>query len=200
MRAILIWAALAIAFIVPVALSATSPLLAWRDPLYIAAGFAGIVALGLLLFQPLLAAGLLPALSARAARRAHVWTGAGLVVAVVAHIAGLWITSPPDVIDVLLFRSPTPFAIWGVLAMWAVFAAAALAALRRKLHMRPAIWRGIHTGLAGVIVIGSTLHAILIEGTMETASKAVLCIMVIVVIVRAVLNLRGQRLRRKRGA
>ena len=48
---------------------------------------------------------------------------------VIVHVAGLWLTSPPDVIDVLLFRSPTPFSAWGAIAMWAVFAAALWAAL-----------------------------------------------------------------------
>ena len=36
----------------------------------------------------------------------------------------LWITNLPDEIDGLLFASPTPFSAWGVIAMWAVFAAA----------------------------------------------------------------------------
>ncbi|MEL7174650.1 MAG: hypothetical protein AAFN05_17005, partial [Pseudomonadota bacterium] len=67
-RAILIWAVLAAALIVPVAVAATSPLLAWREPVYIAAGFAGVVTLGLLLLQPLLAGGYLPGVSTRFAR------------------------------------------------------------------------------------------------------------------------------------
>ena len=44
-RATLIWAALAIVIGVPIAAAAASPLLAWRGPVYITAGFAGIVAL-----------------------------------------------------------------------------------------------------------------------------------------------------------
>ena len=121
MRAVLIWAALVAAVAVPMGLAATSPLLQWRDPVYILAGFAGIFAMGLLAVQPVLAAGYLGR-----TRRLHRAVGSVLVGAVVLHIAGLWITSPPDVIDVLLFRSPTPFALWGVFAMWALFAAAFL--------------------------------------------------------------------------
>ena len=45
-RVALIWSALATGIVVPIIAAATSPLLAWRDPVYIAAGFAGIVALG----------------------------------------------------------------------------------------------------------------------------------------------------------
>ncbi len=108
-RAILIWGALALAICVPIAAAATSPLLAWRDAIYITAGFAGIVALGLVLVQPLLMGGYLPGVSAYLGRRAHHWVGAVLVLAIIVHVAGLWITSPPDMIDALLFSSPTPF-------------------------------------------------------------------------------------------
>ena len=136
--------------------------------------FAGVVALALLLLQPLLAVGYLPGLTARRGRHVHAWVGGGLLAAVVVHVAGLWLTSPPDVIDALLFRSPTPFAAWGVIAMWAVFATALLATLRRRLRLRPTIWRACHLTLATVIVTGSVVHALLIEGTMGTLSKAAL--------------------------
>src|SRR5947208_1925530 len=129
-KATLIWAALAAAIGVPIAAAALSPQLAWRGPVYILAGFAGIIALGLVLVQPLLVGGYLPGLSAFRGRRAHRWIGGTLVAAIVIHIAGLWITSPPDMIDALTFASPTPFSPFGVIAMWAIFAAAILAALR----------------------------------------------------------------------
>lgn len=187
-RAILIWAALAAALAVPLAVAATSPLLAWRQPIYIAAGFAGVVALALLLVQPLLAGGHLPGLPARRGRRLHAWVGAGLAVAVVGHVAGLWLTSPPDVIDALLFRSPTPFSAWGVVAMWAVFATALLAACRRRLRLRPTVWRFCHLTLAAVIVTGSVVHAMLIEGTMGTLSKAALSALVLAAAVTVIVD------------
>ncbi len=99
--------------------------------------------------------------------------GSLLVVAVVIHVVGLWITSPPDVIDALLFRSPTPFSLWGVSAMWALFAAALLAALRSRIP--PNNWRLSHMGLVSIVVVGGAIHALLIEGTMEPVSKVVLC-------------------------
>ena len=95
-RVTLIWALLAVAIFVPIAFAATSELLEWRGPVYIVAGFAGMIALGFLLVQPLLIGGYLPGLSAYRGRRAHHWIGGALVVAVVVHVAGLWITSPPD--------------------------------------------------------------------------------------------------------
>lgn len=179
-RSVLIWAAVLTTAIVPVIAAAMSPLLQWRQPVYIAAGFAGVIAMVFLLFQPLLASRFLPGVPSSYARTAHRWVGGGLVLAVSAHVAGLWITSPPDVIDVLLFRSPTPFSVWGVFAMWAVFAAVLLAVFRRRLQLRPKIWRRAHAFFAIVVVIGSVVHALLIEGTMEPVSKTVLCVFALV--------------------
>lgn len=176
-RAALIWASLAAAICLPIALAGTSDLLKWRGAVYIVAGFAGVFALGLLLVQPLLIAGYLPGLSAYRARRAHHWIGGALVIAVVFHVGGLWITSPPDMIDALTFASPTPFSPFGVIAMWAIFVVALLAAFRRQLGLRT--WRIVHMALAAVIVVGTVAHAMLIEGTMETVSKASLCLLVV---------------------
>ena len=193
-RATLVWIALATAVCVPIVLAATSPQLAWRGPVYILAGFSGIVALGLMLVQPLLIAGYLPGLSAFRGRRVHHWIGGALVAAIVIHVAGLWITSPPDMIDALLYVSPTPFSPWGVTAMWAIFAVALLAIFRRRLRLRT--WRIAHMLLAIVIVAGSVVHAILIEGTMETVSKAALCALVLAATVKV---MAGLRVWRKRG-
>jgi predicted ferric reductase len=190
-RAILIWVALTAALAVPLTIAAASPLLAWRDPIYIAGGFAGVVAMGILLLQPLLAGGYLPGLPARRGRRVHFWIGTGLVTAVVVHVLALWVTSPPDVIDALLFRSPTPFSAWGVVAMWAVFAAALLVVLRQRLRLRPMVWRLCHTTLATVVVFGSVVHAMLIEGTMGTISKAALCTLVLAAVVKVIVDLRS---------
>lgn len=185
----LIWAALAAAVGVPIVAAAMSPLLAWRGPVYILAGFAGIVALGLVLVQPLLIGGYLPPLSAYSGRRAHHWIGGALLVAVVVHVVGLWFTSPPDMIDALTFSSPTPFSPFGVIAMWAIFAVALLAALRRRLGLRLRTWRIAHIPLAIVIVIGSVVHCLLIEGTMETVSKAALCALVLAAALKVMADL-----------
>ncbi len=189
-RTILIWVALAAAIAIPIAAAAVSPLLQWRSPVYITAGFAGVVALALILLQPLLIGGYLPGLSAFRGRLAHRWIGTTLVLAVVIHVGGLWIASPPDVIDALLFVSPTPFSAWGVIAMWAVFASALLVALRSRLQLRPWTWRLGHTLLALVIVVGTVVHAVLIEGTMEIMSKSVLCALVLVATTKALFDLK----------
>lgn len=184
----LAWAALAVAIGVPLGLALSSPLLEWRGPVYILGGFAGVVGLALLLVQPVLASGLMPGLASPRWRRVHRWTGAALVVVLLVHVAGLWVTSPPDMVDALLFRSPTPFSAWGVIAMIAVLATATVAVFRRR--MPPRIWRMLHGGLALVIVSGSIAHALLIEGTMETVSKLALCILVAAATLKALSGLR----------
>ncbi len=183
-RAMLIWLALGAAIAVPVAVAAFSPLLAWRDPIYVAAGFAGVIGLAVLVVQPLLVAGYLPGLGGPRGRRVHRGIGIALVFAVAVHVAGLWMTSPPDVVDALLFASPTPFAVWGVIAMWAIFAAAVLAVLRRRL--RPRIWRIGHKALVVIASAATVAHAMLIEGTMGTMSKAALCALVVAATVKVV--------------
>jgi predicted ferric reductase len=196
----LIWLALGCAIAVPFAIAATSPLLAWRQPVYIAAGLAGVVALALMLLQPLLAGGHLPGLPAPRGRRLHRLAGILLIAAVVVHVAGLWVTSPPDVIDALLFVSPTPFSDWGVIAMWALFAAGLLAALHRWSRLRPRIFRLAHTATVCVAVAGGVAHALLIEGTMGDVSKAVLCILVVLALARTIAGLRTWTLLRRRRA
>jgi len=104
-RAVLIWVVLAIVIAVPIGAAATSPYLAWRSAIYIVAGFAGIIAMALLLVQPLLVGGYLPGLPALRGRRVHRVIGGVLVAAVVVHVVALWFTSAPDVIDALLCPS-----------------------------------------------------------------------------------------------
>ncbi|WP_420406094.1 ferric reductase-like transmembrane domain-containing protein [Nisaea sp.] len=195
-RKFLIWSALAFAIAVPLAAAAASPLLAWRDPVYIAAGFAGIAAMALLLLQPLLIGGYLPGLPAPRARRIHGMVGGLLVLAVALHVAGLWITSPPDAVDVLLFRSPTPFSDWGAIAMWTVFAAALLAVFRQRMSVRPRTWRFAHAALAALTVLCSVVHAVLVEGAMETVSKVALCALVVLAAAKVFSDRRVWNLRR----
>lgn len=184
-RSLLVWLGLALAIGIPLTAAAFSPLLAWREPIYIVAGFAGIAGLCILLLQPLLIQGALPGLSIRQGRRLHPWLGGALVGVVIVHVGGLWLTSPPDVIDALLLVSPTPFSLWGVIAMWAAFAAALLALFRRRWKLRWKTWRLGHLTLTAMVVAGTVAHTLLIEGTMESISKVVLCGLVVVFGLRA---------------
>jgi hypothetical protein len=195
LRGTLVWTVLGIAVVLPTAAAAVSPLLAWRDWVYVAAGFSGILGLVLLLFQPLLAGRFLPGLSALRQRMLHRIVGGALVAAVVVHVAALWITSPPDMVDALLFRAPTLFSVWGVLAMWTLFAVALVAAFRRRLRIRPRAWRLLHTSLAVLTVVGTIAHVLPIEGTMEIVTKAALCMMIALVTLKIVMDLRPRLFR-----
>ncbi|MDA8870059.1 ferric reductase-like transmembrane domain-containing protein [Rhizobiaceae bacterium] len=200
-KTILVWFLALAAALVPVSIAAMSPLLEWREPTYIAAGMAGVLSLAVLLMQPLLASGRLPGLSPGQSRYIHRWLGSGLVLLVVVHVVGLWVTSPPDVIDALTFASPTPFSVWGVTAMWAVLATALLVALRRWLRLSPRAFQRGHMGLAAVVVTGTIVHAWLIDGTMGTVSKAGLCALVALATVGVIADrFRFSRRRRLRGS
>jgi hypothetical protein len=164
-----------------------SPLLAWRDPIYIIAGFAGILALALLSLQPLVIGGYISTLNPIQNRHLHRWIGGVLVCTVLIHVVALWVTSPPDVIDALLFASPTSFSIWGVIAMWAVFGSACLAIFRRRIQQH--IWRLLHGILVFFMTLGSVVHALLIEGTMESVSKITLCILVLLIALKVLSQL-----------
>lgn len=188
-RGFAIWGAVIATIVLPVMLAAFSPQLAWRDPVYIVAGFAGIGAMAALFAQPMLAGGYLPGLTLSRMRMIHRFTGVILLICVILHVLALWITSPPDVIDALLFASPTPFSAWGVIAMWGIFATACLALLRKRIT--PRLWRQAHSALALVIVVTSIAHAMLIDGTMEPASKAAICALTLIASFKAVIDRRA---------
>jgi len=80
--------------------------------------------------------------------------------------------------------------------MWAIFAVALLAATRRRLGLRLRTWRIAHTLLAIVIVAGSVVHGILIEGTMETVTKVVLCALVLAATTKVMADLQVWKKRR----
>ena len=175
-----IWVAALALITAPIIAASFSPLLQWRQPIYIIAGFSGIIGFGLLLVQPLLAGRYLTGLSPILARKIHKWVGAGLVTLVLVHVAGLWITSPPDVIDAFLFRSPTAFTPWGVIAFFCTVASATVALWRKKIG--PRLWKSVHLTLAASVIIGTVAHAFLIDGTMEPITKGLLSLAVVVAI------------------
>lgn len=197
LKRVAIWAALIAALLVPVVAAAFSPYLASRDPIYIVAGFAGIIGMCLLLLQPLLAGRWLLGLSPVNSRHWHRRCGLALVASIMIHVTGLWITSPPDVVDALLFVSATPFSTWGVIAMWAGFAAAAMGIFRQRLNLRFRAWRLGHAGLAMATILGSVIHALLIEGTMETMTKVALCALVVLVSMGTLARLRIWEVQRR---
>ncbi|CAA9329990.1 MAG: hypothetical protein AVDCRST_MAG90-1438 [uncultured Microvirga sp.] len=207
--AVLGWAGVAAVMIAPVVIAALSPYLESRSVPYIVGGFAGIVGLSLLFLQPLLPAGYLAGSKGPAGRRWHQWLGVAIVLAVALHVGGLYLASPADTIDALLLVSPTPFSVYGVVAMWGVVATAILVLFRRWLGLRIAAWRLIHNGLAAIVVVATVIHALQIEGAMEPGSKWMLCIAVLATtcvafldlrVVRPILKRRGRAPSRNAGA
>ncbi|MCR9238504.1 MAG: ferric reductase-like transmembrane domain-containing protein [Alphaproteobacteria bacterium] len=187
---LLVWLVLAAAVLGPIAIAATSPVLVGRDAAYLVSGIAGVTALALLLLQPLLAAGYLPGLHVMQERRWHRWLGSGIFIAVLLHVGGLFITSPPDTIDALLLVSPTLFSVYGVIGLWSLVLTVLLVAVRLRIGLRYGVWRIIHNYLAVVVVVSSIVHAWMIEGSMGNLSKVILCVCILVATVAVVLHLR----------
>ena len=82
--------------------------------------------------------------------------------------------------------------------MWAVFVTAVLSLLRRRLRAR--IWRNGHLILASVIVVGTVVHAVLIEGAMETVSKVALCTLVSLAAVKVIFDVYKRHKPRQRAS
>lgn len=199
---LLLWLVLVAAVIGPIVVAATSPLLAGRDGAYILSGIAGVTALALLLLQPLLAGGYLPRLRVMQERRWHRWVGTGIVIAVLLHVAGLYVTSPPDTIDALLLVSPTLFSVYGVIGLWSLILTGVLVVFRLRMGLRYGTWRIIHNGVAVIVVVSSVVHALMIEGAMGSVSKLILCVIVLLATALVILHLRVIKpmLKKRRGS
>lgn len=120
----------------------------------------------------------------------HQWLGASLIVLVVVHVGGLYLTSPDDMLDALMLVAPTPFSLYGVIALWTLIFTAMLVALRQRLPFSVSTWKVIHNLLAVLVVVSSVVHALMIEGAMGSFSKWVLCICILVVTGVVTFNLR----------
>ena len=169
--------------VVPLGVAAASPLQASRDLMWIVGGMAGVAGLSLLFFQPVLITGLSPSSQAR---RWHRWIGLAVLLLVLLHVLGLYLTSPEDITDALLLVSPTPFAVYGVMGLISVLLTACLAAFRKRLSRRT--WQIAHMFLAAIIVVGSIVHALLIEGVMGDTSKLILCVFLALATIGALLR------------
>lgn len=64
---------------------------------------------------------------------------------------------------------------------------------RRRLGLRHTVWRLIHNGLAGIVVVATVIHALQIEGAMELGSKWMLCMAVVAATGVVLLDLRVLR-------
>ncbi len=168
-----LWVLLAAVIGFPILIAVLSPLQVGRDAIYITGSFGGIVCLALLLIQPLLAAGCFPAGRLSQQQRWHRLVGVAILFTLFLHIAGLYLTSPDDMVDALLLIAPTPYSVYGAIALWGLVLTAIVAFTRRRWHQRA--WRFAHLSLAAVVVGASVVHALMIEGLMGSLSKILLC-------------------------
>jgi hypothetical protein len=127
------------------------------------------------------------------ALRLHRAIGSAILALALAHVFSLWLYSPEDIMDALLLVAPTPFSVWGVAGLGGLLAAGAVMALALRLPRRILI--PLHVGLAGTGAVCAALHAWLIEGAMETITKALLCTAVCtaVAVTAALASRRGLR-------
>jgi hypothetical protein len=196
-RSLLVWVVVAIAICVPIAAAAASPLLAWRQPVYIIAGFAGIAAMALLLLQPLLGSRSAAGTDALGARASSIAGSVRRSVRPRGASRRRALGDQPARCDrcAHVFVADTIFRMGRDRHVGAVWRCASLAGFRHRL--RPRLWRRVHTALALVIVAGSIVHALLIDGTMETVSKVALCALVLVATLKAVAGARAWTLKRR---
>lgn len=175
-RRIAAWLVIAAIAAVPVVAASLSPLQRGREFLWVTGGMAGVVALSLLFVQPLLTAAAPRLLPAPDGLRWHRFGGGAIVVTVALHVGALYAYSPDDVTDALLLVAPTPFSLYGVISLWCLVLTAVLAVTRRRLRMATRPWRIVHSMLGVAIVAAGAIHAVQIEGAMETYSKLAICL------------------------
>lgn len=174
------WFVLLVVVLGPIVVALASPLQDSREFIYVVGGIAGVVALSLLLVQPLLAMGYLSGVNAARQRRWHANSGTLLVAAIALHIGALYITSPDDIADALLLRSATSFSIYGVIGLTGVALLATLVLARHRIGISYNRWKTLHVVIAIIVVIASVVHTLWIQGAMGLVSKWVLCATVLI--------------------
>ena len=172
-------------------IAVSSPLLKSRDFVHIVGGLAGVLALVLLLIQPVLATAVLKGISPVQQRRWHLRTGILLVISLLVHIGALYLTSPDDMTDALLLRSATPFSVYGVIGLWGILLTATLVTVKSRLKISSKVWKGLHVSLAVIVAIASIVHALWIQGAMGVVSKWVLSAAIVVATGYAIYKLNG---------
>ena len=181
-----VWLVVAGFVLVPIIVAAASPLQASRDAIWIVGGMAGVVAFAIMSLQLMLIGRFPPLSNSLHERSWHRWIGTAIVALVMLHVGGLCVTSPGDITDALLLVSPTPFALYGVIGLAGVILTAGLAPFCKRVGYRS--WQIAHQVLALIIIIGSVVHTLLIEGAMGETSKLVLCTFLVVATAGVVLK------------
>lgn len=165
--------------------AALSPLQAGRDLTWIAGGLTGVLALGLLVPQGLLATGWIT--TGPRQRRWHRRTAYLLILAVLAHVGGLYLYSPDDILDALLLHMPL-YSKLGVASLAALVLVAALAAARRAFRRHPSGWRIAHGTLAALVAATAIGHTVLAWGALDGWAERLTVLAVMLAIAGALLQ------------
>jgi hypothetical protein len=158
----------------PAAAALASPLQVGRDAGWVLGAVAGAVALSLLAVQAALPTPWLDGVLARPWSALHRAVGLAVAAVVLAHMAGLYLSSPDDVRDALLLRAPT-YSRLGVLSAWTVGLSIALALARRRLGLTYSDWQILHSALAVAIVTTAVGHTVMIRGTLDGPAELLAC-------------------------
>jgi predicted ferric reductase len=165
---------LAALLLAPAAAALESPLQVGRDSAWVLGGLAGVLALALLPLQVLLPTPWLDALLAGHDLRWHRAVGLTLAAIVLAHVVGLYFSSPDDVRDALVLAAPT-YSRLGVLSAWSVGFSIALALARRRLGLTYSDWQVLHSALAIAIVTTAVGHVVMIRGALDGPAELLVC-------------------------
>jgi predicted ferric reductase len=142
---------------------------------------AGVVALSLLILQVLLPTPWLGRLFAGRDLSVHRLLGLAVAAVVLAHVVGLYLSSPDDIRDALVLAAPT-YSRLGVLAAWCVVLSVALALARRRLGLTYSDWQILHAALAVAIVGNAVAHTVMIRGTLDGPVELLLCAAAVVAV------------------
>jgi predicted ferric reductase len=164
-----------------------SPLQVGRDGAWVLGALAGVVALGLVAVQVLLPTPWLDDLLGGHQLRWHRLLGLTVVAVVVAHVAGLYASSPDDVRDALVLAAPT-YSRLGVLSAWCVGLSVALALARRRLGLTYSDWQILHSALAVAIVGTAVGHTVMIRGALDGPAELLACGAALVAVTAAVVH------------
>ena len=169
----LVWLASAGLVALPLLVAGTSPLQEGREPIWILGGLAGVAAMPLLVIQGLLPTGRLARLAP--SLRWHRVLGYGVLLAVLVHVGALYLYSPEDITDALLFLAPA-YSKFGVIAAWCLVFAVLVAVLRRRLGLGHATWRIVH-GLLALITVGTAVaHTVMAYGAFDGVVETLTCV------------------------
>ena len=163
-RRLAVLTAVALAPVVPL-FALTDAHLAGQPAALVVSTAAAALAVPVIAFQPLLAAG--------GRISWHRVTGSLALALVLVHVGALFIVSVEDTLFAMSPDGPTRGRM-ALLALIALLAVVALGATRRRLPISAASWRILHGFLAALVIALGLGHAVLTDGALDGPGTAAL--------------------------